>query len=701
MSLQIREIFNVFDEDAAVVFKLAARTAMHRPQDHRFVARPQRIDHLIEVTITAGDEKITLADSALRITFAPFTLAVQGTVFLPIGDTTLEATGALVVGIEEAQALFNIHAEQNGQPASIPLPLGLKGVFLDTLGVEVGVVFVPPGVDIGVQGQFHITTQGFAANEFALILELVEEIPDPLLLSIAFEELSIEDMIIAVKGEPDNSVPEILREISARDLSLYWAEEPIVLPDGRMAQAGFGFSGFITVGTISAHAALMISAATGISGDAEISPINFHDAIHITGNGKGVSLNQALINGQWVTQRKAPIVPIKPTPQTRALQIIPAGGAVIAFNSRHTPYLNVSLQAKLFNIFSEDVEVIVTDTGFAFTLDTRIGNSLHFGIECQVGKVNDAFAFNASAVFAVDIKGDIDLPEILGFDLGSIHLDAGFDAEMTVVANSEHFEVTIFGAFWFDDWRLALKTPLKLDVNFRSLEDLPGELLRHIEQYAEEIFEDFLNEAKKLFGEAKAEGERILAAAEQDAQLLFAAAEQEAQRIIQDAEQTVEELEREVTQLEAEVEQLEQEAAQILAKAEQDAKEILDEVAAEVQQIEDEIEGVVTAAEHEVEKIAQEVEQEAEQIIAEGEALLREAEREIESIGQAIAAEVLQIEQAAERAFNAIVNEARELANSFLQEAERIFNAIERAAESVIEWTKKTAESAWNAIKKY
>ena len=54
--LQVGEIFDVLDGQIRVVLKLAAGAAMHRPDDHRLVARAQRVDHILEVTVTAGDD---------------------------------------------------------------------------------------------------------------------------------------------------------------------------------------------------------------------------------------------------------------------------------------------------------------------------------------------------------------------------------------------------------------------------------------------------------------------------------------------------------------------------------------------------------------------------------------------------------------------------------------------------------------------
>ena len=223
----------------------------------------------------AGNEKLVLSNVFIKLEAEPLAVLISGSVLIPFDHVTLEATGALAVSENGMQALFQIKAMADGRPAALPSPFGLRGVELDEIDVEVGVIFEPPGVDLGIKGKFNIGGQAPGANEFIVVLELEGEVPNPIYLSTHIQTLSIKEIVTIYSGDSVSQVPAVIDALKAEDLSIYWSEAAgIVLPDGKASQQGFGFNGIVTIGGFSAHAALAVGAA-GVSGEAELPPIDW------------------------------------------------------------------------------------------------------------------------------------------------------------------------------------------------------------------------------------------------------------------------------------------------------------------------------------------------------------------------------------------------------------------------------------------
>ncbi|HLF26432.1 MAG TPA: hypothetical protein VJG32_08850 [Anaerolineae bacterium] len=658
------------------------------------------------VRFSLGGENLSLSNVVIQFGFSPLSLLLAGSVLVPIQSVTLEATGALAITETEMEALLDVKATQDGQPADLPFPFGLLGVRLSELGVGVGAVFAPPGVDLALEGKFNVIGQPPGINSFTLVMELIEEVPDPLLLSTYIETITVQSLLTAVTGETVSDLPEVLQKISASELSVYWSEEPgLALPDGTLSQAGFGFNGLIEIGSFTAHAELQLSSAAGARGSAELAPIHLpseqNNLVSITGKGQGVTVLQENINGVWVKAQSKPFGSRSDTHATRNFVAVPPGGATVAFNSSHSPYIDVSVQVKLFNLFSEDVEVTVGTDGFSFLLDGQIGSEsvgavAHFEVTCAVNKSG----FHGRAELDVDLKGDIGPIVILGADLGTIHLDVVFSALLDIRIDAQGFSVTIDGKFWFDDLHLTMPT-LTLQVDFKTLEELPAKIVEQIGKEVETIFKDLFDEAKQLLNEAQAEAEHIGQAVVQAVEQIEQAAEAEAQRIVADAGRVYETIVAGIADVENEAVQLEHEAEQIAQAAVAEVAQIAQDVAAEVETLEREAEAVLNKAAAEVSAIEQAVEAEFNQLAAEAEQILDAAAAEAQHIAQAVAQEVSAIAQAAEDEAKDILRAAENLAEELLAEADRILDEIEEAAKSVVHWVEREAEDAWDTIKKY
>jgi hypothetical protein len=640
-----------------------------------------------------GGTGIVLANARAKIRLAPPGVTVSGTVFLPVGQDTVEATGSLVLTAEEMQALFDVRAEAGGQPAILSSPFGLAGVRLTELAVAVGVVFEPPGADLGLQGKLSVRGQPPGSNDFALLFELEGDLPNPLYLSAYVEELSLPLLVRAITGRRFGAGS--LRWIRGEQLSVYWSErDGLVLPDGTLTRAGFGCNGFIRLGSFAAHARLQVDSQGGVSGDAEMSPIDWCGVLQLGGDGRGVSVTQEQIDGRWQTARKHPVASPEAPPPERDFQVIPPDGPTIAVNSHGSPSLAVSFRAKLLNLLSEDVEALVDQSQLTFTLDGQIGSEVRFGIAVLL----DKDGCRGDAAFSLGIAGDVGPLRIRGVDLGTIHLDVSFDAGLQIHVTSSDFSVRVRGSFVFDGQTLTIAA-LNLGFDFTSFEELPGRILRRIRDTANQLFRYLLDEVRGMIGDAEDEAKAIARTVRDEVKKIADDAAQEADQIADLAEQAYQSLAAAATEVEEQAIGLENEASQTLQEAADEAQKIADDVAAEVAELSREAGALREEATAEVEKIAQA----ADRAIA----LLDPT-----AVLDAAQAEARRIEQEAENVYDnavqagreiaaTVLSDAEELAQSLEQEAEEILDDLARAAEEAVDWVEKEASGAWDTISKY
>jgi hypothetical protein len=644
----------------------------------------------------SGSEKLVLSNVFIKLEANPLAVLISGSVLIPFDHVTLEAAGALAVSENEMQALFQIKAQADGKPAALPSPFGLRGVELDELDVEVGVIFEPPGVDLGIEGKFNIGGQPPGANEFIVVLELEGEVPNPIYLSTHIQTLSIKEIVTVYTGGGVSQVPPILEALKAEDLSIYWSETAgIVLPDGRVSQQGFGFNGILTIGGFSAHAALAVG-ATGVSGDAELPPIDW-GVFTLKGNGKGVTVKQLLVDGGWQTVARPPEPPAQgPAPQTRDEQIIAPGGATIAINSTHSPFIDIDATVTLFDLISAEVEIEVADTGLKYKQKEDVGGVFHAEFDCAVS----ASGFSAHSEFDLDIKGEVGPIEMLGIDLGTLSLDVGFHTRLNIVVDGSGFTLGVAGSFEFEGLSLTMPD-LAIKDSFKSFDELPGRILQQIKDNAEHIFADLFDAAGKLAEAAEKEVKAIASAVADEAKAIAAGAEDAARQVGAAAEATVAAVGQDVEEAAAAAEQIDAQAEQALADTKAELGEIAVQVGAEIADLANQAAAVAQEAEHEVEAIASAVADEAKAIAGQAEQVWNDAVAGAEQIGRDAEAAAEAAVAAAEAAGEAIVGAAHAVADAMEHEAEAIGNAIDDAARKAASWAEGAAGSIASACSKY
>jgi hypothetical protein len=647
------------------------------------------------LTLDMGVEKLVLSNPSVRIDPGPTAgFFVAGTVLIPFNQVTLEATGALSMSDVGMEAMLQVTAQsgvtaqgdataQSGrQPASLPTPFGLRGVSLDELDIEVGVVFEPPGVDFGIEGKFNIMGQQRGVNNFIIVLDPKTGIPNPIYLSAYVQSLTISDLITAVSGEVVSDIPDFIKSIKGEELSVYWSESAgIALPDGRLAQQGFGFNGFISIGGFSAHAALTVSEINGVSGDAELRPINLGGVFSLKGQGKGVKVNQVQVNGEWQTITKPPETDEEKKLQTREYQLIDAGGAAVTLNTKHSPYIDVSASVSLFNLLNAEVEIEVSNSGFKWKQKESIGSLFKTEIDCTLSTTS---GFSAKAEFDIDIKGDVGPIEILGVDFGSIDLDISFGASMSIAVSKDP-SVTVSGYFHFEGFNLTVEEFALSD--FQSFEQLPDKILKQIQDNADDIFEDVFNAAGAFLKAAAAEAEKIGKEAAEEAEKIGAAAAQQAEKIGADAKAVYDGAAHDVAAAGAAAEQAGKQAEQIIASVDGEITDIGNAAADDAKKLEGQAEEVGKEAAAQVIKIGDAAAKEAAQIAADAEKVFSDA-----------GAEAVQIGKDAEKAAEAAIEEAGKLGKALLEDADAAVNAMAQEGERIgREIASKVAEKAKEA----
>jgi len=642
---------------------------------------------------TGGSSDLKISNAGLEFIFADgITFELYGALVMHFDHQTIDITPRIAISAEEAEVLVDVDFEDGWQA-----PMGIEGLTLDEVAFALGVNFIPaPGVNLGLEGKAHIANQPRASDEFAFVLEIIEELPNPLLLSFYLEELDIQTALAVFAPRVDASfLPNFIKEIKATQLSFSWADSVVILPDGSVAQPGLYFSGNVEFLSFSAHASLALNQIVGLAGDFELSPIHIQHILDVTGHGKGVYLNMR--NGAPVRQKA---LPDKDTSGIERVEIVPPGGAVLQFRTTQSPYLFASLLVTFLDLAHAEVEALVTEQGVLFKLLYNISDVVKAELDFTLSKQG----FHLYSQFGLHLQADIGPIIILGVDFGTIHLDAGFDLELQIDATLEEFSLGVWGDFEFEGARLTLPK-LHLSVAPASLADLPEQIVQHIQNNAEEIFKDLFDEAKKFFEDAGKEIAQVAEETGQEIAKIGEEATQKAQQIVQAAEQAVEHTAEEIAQG---IQTVEDEAEAIAHKAAEEVEQIGKAAVAEVEKIGTEIEHVAQEAEHEIQAIGEEIAQEAEAVGKEIEQVASAALHEVEEIGKAAEEEAAKILSDARQLTQHILDAARSVVDALEREAAALWDEVKDLAEKAKEAlesaghaVENVAKKAWHAIKKY
>lgn len=439
------------------------------------------------ITIPTGGSDLKIGNAALRIDLTDETVfQLSGTMSFTVNGTEIDATVKLIIDESEAEVAVLL----TGGDGTLGSPPGVEGLRLDQIGIEMGVFFEPPGLDLGIVGKCKVGDLSTQDDEFGLVLEMVEEVPNLLYLSFYLDELDLPLAVTLFTDEAPPDALDVLKAVQITDLSFYFAENVVVLPDGTIAQPGFAFSGTLSIFGFGAHADLSIGATTGISGDAMMAPLNLANVLSITGDGPGRTQTYAEVDGQWQRTDNRGVVRTNPPPPTREGTVVEPGGPILHISSHGEPYLHLDIRVSLFDIANYEVEADITNAGITFELGYDLAGVADFKLDCTL---KDWTSFNAQEQFTLGLDEQVGPIEIAGINCGSIHLQADLAANLSIGISSDSFWMMVSGGFDFEGLSLSLP-PLQLSVSPAQLSQLPEMIVQQIKDNASEIFKDLFED---------------------------------------------------------------------------------------------------------------------------------------------------------------------------------------------------------------
>ncbi|MEM7010316.1 MAG: hypothetical protein AAF585_02430 [Verrucomicrobiota bacterium] len=644
--------------------------------------------------------------------------------FDAFGELTIDLDHRVIatsVVLEVSPEGLQLAANAKGDPSILDGPPGMVGMHLEDIGVVVGVEFEPLGVDFGFEAGFFIQGDGDKPmlktgkdqGKFVYVLNIVEEaeipVPDPILLAFSVDEISIEEAIIAVTGKtsdalPDkvrNAVREINKVVKASDVSAYWAQQAVMLPDGSTVDPGFGFSAAINVmDAWEAFGQLNVNEANGVKGKAMMSPIEIGDVLRITGTSEGFRkpspANLQLQSYSRYVKGKPPEVP-KPIEDD---YLVTPGGPFFQIDTTKTDskFLVLSCDVELFESVSSGLELEVGSDEIKFDFSLDIDGAARFDVNADLKRGDGGFAFDADCVFDLALQGEIgpvkasvDVPVFgeVDVDLGKLELDTRIDAKMRIELSKSDFLVKIEGDFDFEGATLSIP-PLKFskDNTLKSLKHLGSELLDHIENEAETIFKDLIMAAARQFADAARKVAEVAKEVGQDIVEAEEWAADEATKAIEtadEAEKTVEKGAREV-------------GKQATALAKETTKITKDSIAGATL-LANEAKTTATRLANEAATKVADLEHKTEEAAAEATAFVSDTAEQTREVLAETAKEVSRIAGEAEHDANKLVNDAKHDADKIVSKAEKTAKGLYKDAKHLANKAKDLLKDVGSTIK--
>ncbi len=430
--------------------------------------------HLSDLTLTVGLEgpplvippdgsaatNVSLTDPRVELIASPFKVALVGDVNIPL-DSTQKVVVEGSLAISTTRASLTIDAKM----PSIDNPLSFRGVSLEEIGATVGIVFVPFGVDVGLEAVFKLGDT--PANTFATDLEFIPAPPAviPRYLYGTLSELSL-PLIFKTLIDSSISLPAELSSVTLTDFKCYWAKNTTQLPDGTTIDAGFGLAGTLDIAGFELTGNVNVDAQKGISGKLDTSAVNLHSI----GGGK-----YALS----VTGRSQ------------------LGGPTVAFNTApqaNVPYVKATLDLEFFGVAALAVDGSISKESLAIVINGNTPDIQNWPAfvsgSLSVATTRSSFAAKAALSTKLNVKTpNIPVPGT-GYHLGSVRINTDFSGAASFSVSESSFSLGVEGTF--NGQRLP-----SLEISsLASLSDLPGEIVTKIGDEAHTAFSYLFSDAK-------------------------------------------------------------------------------------------------------------------------------------------------------------------------------------------------------------
>ncbi|MEL6668852.1 MAG: hypothetical protein AAFP08_07765, partial [Bacteroidota bacterium] len=441
----------------------------------------------LDIPLGAGHQ-LAIHKPDISITINPLfkfvTLEVSADYSFKLFGHQYDTKLSLVIDNIEVEVGFDLQGSNNALPA----PPVMRGIHFDEFGFGMGLVFEPPGYALGVSGKFHIgegnNVVSLDDDQFAMILDLEGDVPNPVYLSFYVPEFDLDTLITVFT---DVKLPIDL-PVKFSDLSFFWNEnpmEPYALPDGSMSKGGYGFSGYMDLFGLDFFADIEID-LTKLTGKATMDPFSLGDVLKLSGDGQAVTIK---VDSQGNPIRNN-VVP-KPDAEREAIKnaktktLVQPGGPEITISTEAAPYFMMDAKASLLGLVNEEIKGRVDKSGINFELD--FGSVIKSKMSCQLktsGSFGGAFSYGP----------DLNVP--LPSPLGSIHLVATIDAELGLALSDKDIDFSVGGGFDFEGLKMHFG-PANLDVNISSISQVLEIIGKEIVDHAEEIFEALLKDVLK------------------------------------------------------------------------------------------------------------------------------------------------------------------------------------------------------------
>lgn len=633
------------------------------------------------LVISVGVEQIVLNQPSVVIHIDPLLLSIQGHFQISLGSESLNCIGSIVLTETKADFKFEVvrSTDENGQPRPLP-NLGFQGIEMDGISVNMGWVYQPPSLFVGLGGAFHVKNQQPESNQFKIAFSLKGAVPDPLLFYSYFEQLDLDTVYLAVTGKSLSGVPDFFKGIQGRQITLYWSQITDVMADGTILRPGFGFNGIIDVFGLTAYASLDVQEGAGIRGSAQIEPIEIRHMLYIGGRGEGVKIKEYKVDGAWVALKEKPDGNV----ESRDVTVIQPGGAVFWFNTVSSPYLFASMRISFLDLVDQLTEVEITDQGINFTLDYQISNAVRMQLQCEL---KDRQSFKGSGKFNLDLDTKIGPIKILGTNLGSIRLDIEFNAQFEVAVSPTEVELLLTGDFEFEGTRLEIPT-IQLSANFQSMKDLPELIINQLKEHAETIFKELFDSGKNLLENAAKEIAEGVKAAATAVKETLDHAEEEARRAVEDAGKVLQSIGTNIEDAHKQAAAMIAEAAELPNKAKEEVEKIGREASEKAKEIEKKAEEVLKNVGEEINQLNENVKREVEQFAKNAVAAAEHASEQVAKLGEEAKEQVEEWGVKTQEAINDIGKKADEAVTKLGEETQKALDAARKRLE---EWRDKAA----------
>ncbi|MED2915259.1 hypothetical protein P4324_11790 [Bacillus thuringiensis] len=639
--------------------------------------------------IEVAGEKFVLRNAGVDFILNPFDLKIRGSIQISMGSETLDFKAFITLAENKGIGEFRLeNKDEFGNPRPLPVPLGFQGIQLDDIGVNMGWIFQPPSLVLGLEGSFHVLNQIPKSNQFIIMVSLVGQVPNPILFYSYFEKLDLDTIYIAVTGKSLSNLADFLNKIVFRKSFLYWSQIDHTLPDGTIIHQGFGVNTLIDVAGLTGHASLEVQKNVGIKGSAEFPPFQIKNVLFIGGQGKGVTIKEYKINGEWVTAKEEQSSNI----EVREKQIISPGGALLEFNTIHSPYLNVSLQVTLLELIKQEVQGEITGQGLTFKLEYSISNNVQMILDCTL---TDQNSFSGKANFSVNINGEIGPFKILSMDFGKVQLDIDFKSKVELFINPLEFKMIVNGDFEFEGINLHMPE-LKLDASITSMKELPQKILDQISKHAEEIFSDFFNQTKELIHQMELAVENVI----NEGKKLVKDAIEEGEKMKEGATKVVEAVGTNITEAEKQAKAIAEDAVDISQKAKKEIEHIGSEAQKAADDLKNQAKNLPNKLTEDINKLKEDINKKLNDLTNKSEAALRDAEQKVKDTEEKVKDEVIELANQANQKVKDIEENTKEEVNKINEETKHILDEISNELKKLDEEKNKLVGKATKLFKK-